>query len=50
MTCQPDNLWKVVRVLLPLEFHQDSSVCVREFYFIYSKSSATLRPWRRGES
>ena len=28
MTCQPDILWKAVRVLLPLEFHPDSSVCV----------------------
>ena len=34
MTCQPDILWKAVRVLLPLEFHPDSSVCVREFYFL----------------
>ena len=32
MTCQPDILWKAVRVLLPLEFHPDSSVYVREFY------------------
>ena len=34
MICQPDILWKAVRVLLPLEFHPDSSVCVREFYFL----------------
>ena len=32
MTCQPDTLRKAVRVLLPLEFHPDSSVCIRKFY------------------
>ena len=34
MTYQPDILWKAVRVLLLLKFHPDSSVCVREFYFL----------------
>ena len=32
MTCQSDTLQKAVRVLLPLEFHPDSSVCIRKFY------------------
>ena len=51
MTYQPDILWKAVRVLLPLEFHLDSSVCVLgNFIFFYSGSSATLSPWRIGES
>ena len=49
MTSQPDTLRKAVRVLLPLEFHLDSSVCVREFFiFFYSGSSATLSPCRSG--
>ena len=51
MTYQPDILWKDVRVLLPLEFHPDSSVCVLgNFIFFYSGSSTTLSPWRSGES
>ena len=51
MTYQPDNLWKAVRVLLPLEFHPNSSVCVLgNFIFFYSGSSATLSPWKSGES
>ena len=33
MTCQSDTLWKAVRVLLPLEFDQDSSVCVIGNFF-----------------
>ena len=40
-----------MRALLPLEFHPDSSVCVLgNFIFFYSGSSATLSPWRSGES
>ena len=51
MTCQPDILWKAVRVLLPLEFYPDSSVCMLgNFIFFYSGSSAILSPWRSGES
>ena len=45
MTCQPDTLWEAVRVLLSLEFHLDSGVCVfGNFIFFYSGSSATLSP------
>ena len=32
MTYQPDTLRKAMSVLLPLEFHPDSSVCIRKFY------------------
>ena len=49
MTCQPNTLWKVVRVLLPLEYHSNSDV-LGNFIFFYNESSTTLSPWRSGES
>ena len=51
MTCRPDRYRKAVRVSSPpLEIWSERMVASRKFIFFYSGSSATLGPWRSGES
>ena len=51
MTCRPIRYRKAVRVSPPpLEIRSERMVASRKFIFFYSGSSATLSPWRSGES
>ena len=51
MTCRSDRYRKAVRVSPPpFEIRSERMVASRKFIFFYSGSSATLSPWRRGES
>ena len=44
MTYQLDDLWKAVKVILPLNFTKVGVWVLGIFIFFYSGSSATLSP------
>ena len=50
MTRKPDSLWNAVRVSSATRFLVRSSCDGLEVRFLDSGSSATLSPWRSGES
>ena len=50
MTCRPDSLWNAVRVSSATRFPVRSRGGSVEVRITDSGSSATLSPWRSGES
>ena len=50
MTCKPDLPWNAVRVGSPTQVPVRSSCGGLEVRILDSGSSATLSPWRSGES
>ena len=50
MTCRPDSLWNAVRVSSATRFPVRSRRGSVEVRITDSGSSATLSPWRSGES
>ena len=50
VTCKPDLLWNAVRGGSPTRFPVRSSRGSLEVRILDSGSSATLSPWRSGES
>ena len=50
MTCRPDSLWNAVRVSSAIRFPVRSRWGKVEVMIMDSGSSATLSPWRSGES